>query len=146
MKRVLEDELVAQLKVRVKISRSVRVISQRGIAKGFTMSVATLRRYNNTEERKLSRSWAAQAYQKEKKTRSNVCECGTAFKEHDRCKRCSILIHTDPEPCKTCHVFHGKSTDGKRCDSCRLNPYRTIEFNEYNASNEGLDPSVLIDF
>lgn len=115
--RKLDENSELLVKVRVDIARSSKIINEKDIAVGFSLSTATLRRYYFPIERQLSLTVAKAAYEAAKSTDRTRCEdCHKPHLNHPRCLSCKILLHHDPVICR-CGEQHGIAA-GKYCTHC----------------------------
>lgn len=69
--------------------------SQRSIARRYEVNVWTINFYTKSEEER--RKIQEQKYRK----KSDHCDCGVLYKKHERCSRCTKLLHG--EKCN-CHI------------------------------------------
>lgn len=102
-KQVLDSELKGFLTTRVTISRTLKIFSLRNLRDHWTISKATLYRYDSPEYRDATREYSRKAYQEYKEEPKGICyKCQESHATHERCTDCTILLHGEIGICNGC--------------------------------------------
>lgn len=113
MRPRLDKDGALIVKTRVFVSKTTEVITQRQIASGFDISIPTLRRYADDEERAKNTELMRRYNAIRDETYTRICSyCGKQTAGHKRCKDCGVLIHAINS------YRNGGTLDGKICYSC----------------------------
>lgn len=86
--------LVEILNTRIYIAKETKLFDYGQIAESWTISRATLLRYNSPAYRELSRASARRMTELQKTIDKSKCQlCSKALKDHARCLSCTMLFH-----------------------------------------------------
>ncbi len=92
MKKVINSDEQSIVKNRLLLSRSLKLFTIKKITKEWSVTRATLERYDSEKYRKLSLS-----YRSKMGVRQLTCQtCSQPLKDHPRCPLCTILLHGKP--------------------------------------------------
>lgn len=96
--RKVSPDLTGLLLSRITISRELKLFSIEDIARSWGVTSRTLSRYSSPKDREYSRLAAKRATEAYRALDKTLCQiCGNKLQGHDRCKRCTMLIHDVPE-------------------------------------------------